>query len=325
MDSATPFLGSDGGDLPSSFNAGGTFDFDSTFSHDFDHHQTLPFFSTLDQEISAYGLGSHFPDVGGPPVYLNAFLGDATLPGLEEAPQYPAELILPGEDAADLEALDSIAQYDTTKSTGPSGVECEPMQHALEHAHSTANDAPHLSHNSPGSLWTKVIPDQSPQLLDANLDTSAGDASDITGPTKAPTEEQAAVALETLKRYLNSQSNGSNLGRSEQTSIDLLAANLHAPRKRQQRSPQSSEPDRTAKFGRVAISISKRKMLQDQFDLDPYPTHVVSEDLATRTGLPVKTIKTWYSNNRSRQNVKSGKQCARLHLTSPELTVREQQ
>lgn len=57
---------------------------------------------------------------------------------------------------------------------------------------------------------------------------------------------------------------------------------------------------------RTAISDQAKKVLETSFFVDPYPRTEKMETLALEIGLSIKSVKTWFSNQRSRKTRLSG-------------------
>jgi len=53
--------------------------------------------------------------------------------------------------------------------------------------------------------------------------------------------------------------------------------------------------------GRTKMPLSARKLLEDQFEVDPYLKADAAKRLSAQTGLSEKTIRTWFANTRSRR------------------------
>lgn len=63
--------------------------------------------------------------------------------------------------------------------------------------------------------------------------------------------------------------------------------------------PSELRPRQKAK--RTHISTEAKDVLETSFSLNPYPSDGVVSMLATRTGLPENTVKTWFANSRARK------------------------
>jgi hypothetical protein len=62
-----------------------------------------------------------------------------------------------------------------------------------------------------------------------------------------------------------------------------------------------------SKRKRTRICDEARLRLENEFFVNPYPADEITILLATQTGLPVRTVKTWFTNARSRKRVAKGK------------------
>lgn len=68
-------------------------------------------------------------------------------------------------------------------------------------------------------------------------------------------------------------------------------------------------PNDVPKKKRARIGKAARKILNDHFRINPYPSEIETSALATTTQLQGRTIKTWFSNTRSRVKFVDGTSC----------------
>lgn len=72
---------------------------------------------------------------------------------------------------------------------------------------------------------------------------------------------------------------------------------------------QRSTPITSTKKKRARISDAAKKILNEHFGINPYPSEMETSALETTTQLTGRTIKTWFSNNRSRKKVMDTTPC----------------
>lgn len=53
--------------------------------------------------------------------------------------------------------------------------------------------------------------------------------------------------------------------------------------------------------GRLVVSLAAKAILEESFQLELYPSGTVQNELARRTGLNIRQVKTWFNNTRSRR------------------------
>lgn len=304
MDSSTSRLSLDGNEIPTALDL-------SLAPSDFDYDASTVFHGATGEFPDDCDFGSLFPDLSFPETanVTSSGLdpGDLSWDPLAAAPQYPAELVLPFEDSR---TLNSPALNDTVNSTTQSidyGVQFDPFAFEDTPAYNTSDFS--TSWTAPQPDWANADSEPHLQPHQADVEPEATIEADISVPANASTREQATHALNVLKEFLHTQSAGTNLDPDDQTTIDRLTARLNHPRKRERNPSESSEPAFTAKVGRVNILASSKRILQDQFDVDPYPTKDVVKWLGKQTRLPLKTIRTWFANTRSRKDARLGEWC----------------
>jgi hypothetical protein len=132
--------------------------------------------------------------------------------------------------------------------------------------------------------------------------------------SSAPSREDAMCAIAVISQFLYSQPAGP-LQLPEATIIQGMVEELRSSKKRRRGSETSLELKHKPKEGRVGISSVTKELLERSFFTNPYIKNDALESLAVETGLPSRSIRTWFANARSR---KVGPiceyQCNRLQL-----------
>jgi hypothetical protein len=224
-------------------------------------------------------------------------LGDLTCSELDRAPLYPSELNL------GLDFLDFDPQHDTEnwlESNLGAWPQCEDLE-----ALPPVTEEPVPSACQPSAIAPTEQPlERCSHETDAGCGFVEAKEENVAKPSRAPSKEEAADALNLVAQYLNSQSDTGTLVIEPHVpaALELLTSKLREPPKRRRGSSGLSERSFTAKAGRATISASTRKVLEEQFEIDPYLNIDVIKKLSSKTGLSRKSLQNWFANNRSRRD-----------------------
>jgi hypothetical protein len=94
--------------------------------------------------------------------------------------------------------------------------------------------------------------------------------------------------------------------KAELRSQGLPNIQIDAPRSAPQRltkgRKRTKKQKEARKFQRQAIPTETKALLTTYLERDPYPSAATYEKLVTEHGLPLKTIKNWFSNARARKD-----------------------
>jgi hypothetical protein len=222
-------------------------------------------------------------------------LGDLTCSELDTAPHYPSELDL-GPDFLDFDPQHETENW--LESNLGAWPQCEDLE-----ALSPVTDEPVPSACRPSATGlTEAQLGRCSQEADAGCGFVDAKEENIEKPARVPSKEEAADALNLVAQYLNSQSDTPIIEPHVPAALELLTSKLREPPKRRRGSSGLSERTSTAKIGRATISASTRKVLEEQFEIDPYLNIDVIKRLSSKTGLSRKSLQNWFANNRSRRD-----------------------
>jgi hypothetical protein len=116
--------------------------------------------------------------------------------------------------------------------------------------------------------------------------------------SNAPSREDAMCSIAVLSDFLHLQPAGSL---SEATIIQGMIEEFRSSKKRRRTSATSLEFEHNLKEGRMSISGITKELLEQSFSTDPYIKNDALESLSIETGLPTRSIRTWFANARSRK------------------------
>jgi len=257
------------------------------------------------------------------PTSSDPAFGDLTLPELEAAPQYPDELDLQEDLTGDFNFSDINLPQDATTwldsqfGFGSHHDTFEFLEPAAENVNSTVT--------VPALKAVDLVDVDRPFHPPVTAASTFCAEVDVVGqPSQVPSEKEADGALETYKRFIQSRCAEPSVQSRELLLLEELKETRRAAKKRKRSSPGPPGPNHESNVGRASIPPAARRVLEDQFEVNPYVSADAAAKLSLHTGLSTKTIKTWFANARSRRKDTVGEsQCPRRRKAIVSCTQRD--